>query len=288
MTRDEVKRYIEENLKNNFIGAHGSRVQDKYELTRLMKDGLDLRTQGNAYGMAGTVKSFGNSNESKNVEEATYYAYARNGLIISVPVFLKYGDKTTFLGYPAKTERGLPKDQSDYKCLMTKVFDELGKIPSCFILAYYTTDQEGNREFTLNPNHYLALDKEKRDKAFSDVLEEVKRKSEFIAKQLIDYTTPYNIENLKGRKQVYQQRTNLLGFEPLRDRTMDLFFKTDEFRLAEADLQNKTGQKHSISEFHALAITGRSMETEKVMRETTQGIKTEGIFAKSEENEFGG
>ena len=221
MTEDEMKKHIEEKLKNHFIGAHATKIRDEDGLNEMVNNGLNLGTEGNAYGMNGTVTSFGNSNDGSNIEELMSYSYDINGIIISVPIFLEYGDKTTFLGYPEKTEEGLPKNQDDYKCLMAELFDQLGEIPSCFILAHYTTDLNGNREFTLNPNYYLNLDKELREKTFSEMLERTKNDN------INDFTTPYNIEKFQRYKQIERKREEL-GMPVIPNRTLDLFLEIME------------------------------------------------------------
>lgn len=221
MTEYEFKKFIEENLKDHFIGAHATRIQNEEGLNEMVDNGLNLKTDGNAYGMAGTVTSFGSSNEGQNIEDLMSYSYNINGVIISVPIFLEYGDKTTFLGYPEKTEEGLPKNQDDYKCLMTELFDQLGEIPSCFILAHYTTDLNGNREFTLNPNYYLNVDKELREKTFLEVLERTKNDN------INDFTTPYNIEKFQRYKQIERKREEL-GMPVIPNRTLDLFLEIME------------------------------------------------------------
>ena len=218
MTKEEMKKHIEENLKNHFIGAHATRIRSEDGLNELVDSGVNLKTKGNCYMMAGTVTSFGNSNESQNIEDLMSYSYDINGVIISVPIFLEYGDKTTFLGYPEKTGKDLPKDQDDYKCLMTELFAQLGEIPSCFILAHYTTDLNGNREFTLNPNYYLNLDKELREKTFSEMLERTKNDN------INDFTTPYNIEKFQRYKQIERKREEL-GMPAIPNRTLDLFLE---------------------------------------------------------------
>lgn len=203
LSKEEFIEYVSNTMSKGefFVGAHGSRGNEGI-LQKIVDEGLSLRTAGNQFsGMEGTVTSYGLNEDRSCIEEASEYTYDRNGVIVSIPIALEHGENKTFIGYPEKTLKGLPKDQEDYKCCMTEMFDNLGTVPTNFILAYYITDENGDRTFILNEEHYLNLDSQRREQLYEEIME---KQSEDTKSEIERINAPDAIENTNNMKAMFE------------------------------------------------------------------------------------
>lgn len=176
-----------------------------------------IQKESIGYGTAGTVMSNGRANEF--IEDALEYSYGGCELtyICAFPLELESntGSKI-FCGYSEKTLEGLPKDQHDFKCLMTDICDCLGYVPAEFILAINQRDVDGDKKYILNPKHYSAMNENEKRNFFSRIVKELETKTmefceettrKIILKRMV--TKPYTYEEAERYERNGYEEQNL-------------------------------------------------------------------------------
>lgn len=215
MKRNEFFYYIAKNFGDDYyFGSHGTDNTDALE--KIKEEGLMTKTPGNVYRTAGTVTSMGIIITPEDIYDIMDYSYGcRNSVICAFPIMLENGKESIFMGYSGKTPNCYPKDQEDYKCLMTDLCDILGYVPPEFILAYKTNakQQPGDEEFEINEGHYSQLNSEQRICFFNRIIEQIKEKpnNQTLLKDLENFSDSKILKYVLGIDLAYKKMEERFG-----------------------------------------------------------------------------
>ena len=205
MKRESIQSFIEELKDTDYnIAIHSisntSAEEKKYIVKNIFEEGLKLKPGWRTI-LATTISLRNKKENPKIVEDMADYTYCDGeqcNVIVMVPNFIANSKgKKIFLGFPP-INKDTAGQQYEEKCILDSICNNLGIIPSEFILGYYNSSLEIEK----NPNYYMNLTKEKQDRLF----QKIQQNMTSLYEKISDYVVKNNIEGLENIKELARVR----------------------------------------------------------------------------------
>lgn len=276
--RDETKKdsanemfdYINTIMENeNYgIGLHSIRLHSAQEekidtiANHIMENGLEIEEKKK---ILSTVSSFGTHTNIKQdhlKQQMLQYSYGKQdqvdqNVIILVPSIVSNSQgKQIYLGFPPFDTECHGNDYRTSSVLDTICTnqDGKGKIPSEFILGYYSNNN-GNFNFIKNPNYIKFLSEEQKDAFFKNIEGRLKGKYRIIS----DAVTSGDITTLEKLSEEEQSEIETKIKEGIRNNILE---RGCNMQLAETLSRNSVQIKQDDSATQALSYVERKKDKE--------------------------
>lgn len=265
--------------KSYGIGLHSTQAENgEGTLDSVMKKGLEIKEKQK---ILSTVSSFGTHSKIDKEhlkQRIMQYSYGKPGenkqnVIVLVPSTISNSQgKEIYLGFP-------PYDTECHgnnfrtSCVLDTICsseESKGKIPSEFILGYYTNTNEGI-SFVKNPNYFKFLSEEQRDNFFSDI--EGKLQGKY--KDISDAVIAGDIQTLEEMSQEEQRKIR----EEIKEGTRNNILERGVNRqVAESLSENSVKIKQDDSATQALGYVERKKDKEETEIQPTVNKKRKFLF----------
>lgn len=265
-TIEEMFDYINNVMgdENYGIGLHSIQGENTEDiLNSIMQNGLEIEERKK---ILSTVSSFGTRTKISQEhlkQRIMQYSYGRQGntknnVIVLVPSTISNSQgKQIYLGFPPYDTECHGNDFRISCVLDTLCASEesKGKIPSEFILGYYTSSGEGIR-FVKNSNYFKFLSKEQKDEFFRNTESRLQGKY----KKISDAVIMEDIQTLEEMSQKEQSEIEIKIKEGTRNNILE---KGLNNQLAETLSRASVQIKQDDSATQALGYVERKIDKEQ-------------------------
>lgn len=189
------------------IGIHGidkgSNEERRIRASSICREGLNINN--NSKTILSTSISLG-INEAFNqinqdIKEYNFGNGTKVNVVIAVPIYIQNqrGEKI-FLGFPDKNNITSGQQYEEH-CILDRICAKLNRIPSEFILGYYSDESNNRGNFVENLKHYSNITGEEKENFYK----EVSLNMDDISKSYNELITSGNIEKLSEMREKMKQ-----------------------------------------------------------------------------------
>ncbi len=275
-TRNRDLSDILEELKQGEygIGIHGidkgSNEEKQSTATDICMQGLSINN--NSKTILSTAVSLGmNENLSKINQDIKGYNFGKGtktNVIIAVPIYIQNqkGEKI-FLGFPSENKRTSGQQYEEH-CILDRICAKLNRIPSEFILGYYSQESSGSENFIENLKHYSNISQKERE----DLYKEIYLNMDDVSKSYNELITNGNISKLDKMKERMQQ----LGLNLYMVENSITIVKKYKEQIKNKDIEEKKGRKvilDDVQKSEVLSDSTKIIRTRKILLNFCKGAK---------------